>query len=897
MDDLLKDFLIESNENLARLDEEIVELEQNPDDQELLKSIFRTIHTIKGTCGFLALSRLEAVAHVTEDVLGRLRDGELEVRQEVISDILAGVDVIKEILHHLEVHQEEPEGDDTELIERLGRWLEDGDHAGAEATAGAEAGASAEAGGDRTDDAGEDAGDAAGEGSDAPSDAGEAGDGPAAAAAGAGDGADADDGDGGDGESSDGAAGGGDRQSVTESSLRVDVEILDQLMNLVGELVLSRNQLVQLAGEEDDSDFVNPVQQLDRVTSDLQEAVMRTRMQPIGNAWRKLPRTIRDLCAETGKEIDFEMRGEETELDRQVLQAIRDPLTHLIRNAADHGIEDPEERLEAGKPETGKIVLEALHEGGHIVIEVRDDGRGIDPDGVRKKAVERGLVSAAEAEQMSDSRIQQYIFEPGFSTAEEVTKVSGRGVGMDVVRNNLERIGGTIELESEPGEGTTVHLEIPVTLAILSALIVGAGGESFAIPQIDVLELVRIGEDNRERIEEISGTPFYRLRDRLLPLVPLEGVLEMEEAGSFIGRSIVVCHVGRVQFGLVVDQVQDTEEIVVKPLGRMVKDVRLYGGTTILGDGSVIMILDVSAIAGEASVEAKAEEAREAEEEVELRRRREEEEDSTTMLVFEAGRDSPQAIPLALVSRLEEIPLEQIERADDRWVVQYRGAILPLVPASGELEMRASDPRPVVVFSDDDRLMGLAVESIRDIVEEPLEIETRSETPGILGTAVIDDTSTEVVDIDHHLRSVRQDWFQVGGGNGGPEENGGRRILLVDDSPFFLNLVGPILRSSDFEVVVSHDGEEALDRLEQDDRYDAIVTDIDMPNVDGFELARRIAEHREWSDTPVLALTGREDVGGKTPEPGDDFDRCLRKFDKQEVLEAVHEAVENGGEQ
>jgi two-component system, chemotaxis family, sensor kinase CheA len=793
MDDLLLDFLTESTENLSRLDREIVALEKTPGDLVLLGSIFRTIHTIKGTCGFLDLQRLESVAHAAENVLGLLRDGSLAVTPDIISDVLAAVDVIREILDGLERDQIEPAGDDAELIAKLDRWLgpagaDDGaddeiiefpvmpivrmaaDESAVEtaspaaeaadavpaasASAGAEAGASAE-----NDELAAKAAPRAGrpgKGSGAkkktkraaaagptspktgvaaePASAGAA----AAAAAGVAGAASAAAVDAGD---RDARAGGG----VAESSLRVSVEVLDQLMNMAGEMVLTRNQLLQLALNDDHSPFRVPLQHLNRVTSELQEVVMKARMQPIGNAWGKLPRLVRDLCQASGKKIDLQMRGAETELDRQILQAIQDPLTHMVRNSADHGVEAPAARQAAGKPETGTIVLEAFHEGGHIIIEVRDDGKGLDAEAIRRKAVERGLVSAEAAAALADHQVFRFIFEAGFSTAEKVTNVSGRGVGMDVVRSNVEQIGGTVELSSTLGQGTTLRIKLPLTLAILSALIVGAGAQRFAIPQIGVVELVRISDENRTKLQTMNGARFYRLRDTLLPLTRLADVMQLP-AGADDGF-IVICQVGTHRFGLMVDAIFDTHEVVVKPIGRMVKNVPYYSGTTLLGDGSVIMILDVPSFAAQTGAgEQEALAAADAAQAAETATRK------VSVVVFDSGGGVLQAVPLRRVSRLEKIGAQQIEAADGRWLVQYRGSLLPLVPATPQMDLRALDPRPVIVFTDGAHALGLGVENILDIVEDELNIQMESSAPGILGTAVIAGRSTEVVNIDYLFR-------------------------------------------------------------------------------------------------------------------------------------------------
>jgi two-component system chemotaxis sensor kinase CheA len=893
MDDLLRDFLTESTENLTRLDREIVELEREPANLELLKSIFRTIHTIKGTCGFLDLSRLESVAHSAENVLGLLRDGQLDVSAAIISDVLAAVDVIKLILDGLERHGAEPAGDDAALIGRLDGWTtgHEKEEVSADellfpvpirpaAVVPAEAStaprkrtskrasatkapkekaprsrAKAEKAG-RTESVA-DTSPAAEVGPGAPAQASSAAD------AGAPD----------------------SRSAIADSSLRVNVSILDLLMNLAGELVLTRNQLNQLSQADEHSELRMPLQHLHRVTSDLQEAVMRTRMQPIGNAWGKLPRLVRDLCQASGKKIELEMTGAETELDRQVLQAIGDPLTHMIRNSADHGIETPEVRSAAGKPERGTIKLAAFHEGGHIIIEIRDDGKGLNVEAIRQKAVERGLVRADVAATLSDSQVFRYIFEPGFSTAEKITNVSGRGVGMDVVRSNIEGIGGSIELSSIPRRGTTFRIKIPLTLAILSALIVGTTGQSFAIPQIGVVELVRIGEDNRNLVEQVNGSLFYRLRETLLPLLRLNDVLRLPDSGSD-EQSIVVCQVGTQRFGVVVDEIFDTHEIVVKPIGRMVKSVPFYSGTTILGDGRVIMILDVPTIATltNADDHAEKENSNGAGSEAATTA---EGEDRLSLVVFRSGGEAPQAVPLALVSRLEKIPAADIEIADGRWLVQYRGSLLPVVSASPYIDIRAVDPRPIIVFTDGERSMGLAVDEIQDIVEDRLQVEITSSVPGVIGTAVIAGKSTEVLDINHFLRIANPNWFRAQA-----EVSVRRRVLLVDDSPFFLSLVGPVLSSSNYEVSMAKDGREALARLERGDRFDVIVTDIDMPHVDGFELARRIRQNPAWHDVPLLALTGRSAQADRDHGFEVGFRQFLQKFDRDAVLAAVHAAID-----
>ncbi|MBK8061690.1 MAG: chemotaxis protein CheW [Gemmatimonadetes bacterium] len=941
MDDLLRDFLTESAENLQKLDQDLIELEQRPHDLALVHSIFRTIHTIKGTCGFIGLPRLEVLAHVTESVLGAVREGRLMVVPSMISDILQSVDTIKAIQGELERSETEPAGDDTALLGSLQAWMDcattpvsnlpmaptpDAVRAiMASNTPGAPvasppATATSPAAFTPDDDEAELVGGTRGTFEDfgtgevlaihvdATKTVRSTGGAsavpgtsiPAAATVGAPDVTptpppvqaatagstaapppNATEGSRADGASSEA------RGSIADSSLRVNVTLLDKLMNLVGELVLARNQLIQLSAADDDSVYAAPVQHLNRVTTDLQEAVMRTRMQAIGGAWSKLPRLVRDLAKASGKQLALEMHGAETELDRQILQAIQDPLTHMVRNSADHGVELPDVRRSAGKPEQGTIRLNAYHEGGHVILEIADDGAGISVEKVRRKAVERGLVPADVAATLSEAQVFRFIFEPGFSTAEKITNVSGRGVGMDVVRSNIEKIGGTVELSSSEGRGTTVRVKIPLTLAIISALLVGSASEVFAIPQIGVVELVRVNDEVRHRIEEVQGARFFRLRDTLLPLVSLAERLVLSTTSLPDEYNIIVCQVGELRVGLVVDEVFDTQEIVVKPVGRLVKHLPVYAGCTILGDGRVIMILDTTGIANEALAVTHAEQAAGAATELDAS------EDGATesVLVYDAGSTALQAVPLSLVARLEEIPADQIEEADGRALVQYRGALLPLLPASAAMDLRARNPRPVIVFTDNGRSMGVAVDEIRDIVDARLTLDQATHRPGVLGVCVIGGRATEIIDTNHFLRQAFGDWFAPAA----QLQRGDTHVLLVDDSRFFLSLIAPVLRGAGYKVSTASDGRDALTYLERGDRYDIIISDIDMPAVDGFALAREIRANPAWSDVPLLALTGRSTPADRERARACGFDEFLVKFDREAVLSALQRLAAAAG--
>ena len=649
MDDqeVINEFLIESNENLARLDQEMVELEQRPKDTQLLASVFRTIHTIKGTCGFLGFGKLEAIAHLGENLLSRLRDGELELTPDLVTLILQVVDATKRMLVSIEATGAEGEENHDALIQRL---------KGASGRKAAVPAAPPAA---------------------PPPEAASPAPKPAVAPVAS------------DPEiappprETEGALSQPEPENtasqkasaVSDSTIRVDVGLLDKLMNLVGELVLTRNQILQFNARQEDTTLNTTSQRLNLITTELQAGVMKTRMQPIGVVWNKLPRLVRDLATSSGKQIQLEMDGADTELDKTIIEAIKDPLTHIVRNCCDHGIEKPEVRLRNGKPAAGTLSLRAFHEGGQVNIEITDDGAGVDLQRVKEKAVEKGLVRPDQIERMTEREVLGLIFHPGFSTAWQVTSVSGRGVGMDVVKTNIEKIGGAADLASRPGEGTTVKLKIPLTLAIIPGLVVKNGGERFVIPQVSLLELIRLEEDSgKSPIEWIHGTPVYRHRDRLLPITYLSRVLGQEATQNSDAVNIVVLQAEDRQFGLVVDDIQDTQEIVVKPLGKQLKGLSCYAGATIMGDGRVALILDVLGIGQLSGVVQESREQTKAD----TRHKDRSDRDRQTFLLFRAGRFERLSVPLALVARLEEFPKSKIEHAGGRRVVQYRGKILSL---------------------------------------------------------------------------------------------------------------------------------------------------------------------------------------------------------------------------
>jgi two-component system chemotaxis sensor kinase CheA len=762
MDEIVQEFLVESHENLDQLDRDFVALEQAPESRELLSSIFRTIHTIKGTSGFLAFGRLEAVTHVGENLLSRLRDGDMVVTPETTDALLRMVDVVRSLLAQIERTGAEGTVDIDTVVAELAHRLEAGmaERAAAQAPA-AEAAEPADpaetaepaAGAEPTGPARRTRKPRAAAGSTKPratrkrttakatvdpaetAEVAEAAPAPAPAPAAP------DDAQGEQGETP-------SRRSVAESSIRVDVDLLDALMRLVGELVLTRNQMVQHVSTLDDVSLTRSSQRLSLIASELQEGVMKTRMQPIDHLWSKLPRVVRDLGAILGKQVQLVMEGKETELDRTLLEAIKDPLTHIVRNSVDHGIETAAQRAAAGKSEVGRLTLRAFHEGGQVVVEVNDDGAGIDQQRVADKAIERGIVTVEQLRQMSEREILGLVFQPGFSTASAVTNVSGRGVGMDVVKTNLEKIGGSVEVDSTPGRGTTTRLTIPLTLAIVPALTVECGGERYAIPQVSLLELVGLDDEKaRSALEDVSGAPVYRLRGKLLPLVRLAEVLGVQARGGENGETfIAVLQADDRQFGLVVDRVLNTEEIVVKSLSARLKNIGLYAGATILGDGRVALILDVAALArssrkGEAAARNDALAQREAEQAAAPTER---------VLVAAVGDGRRVAIPLDMVTRLEEFPVDRVEHVGGREVVQYRDRIVPLIRLGnylGAFGDEARDSLHVIVYTEQERSVALAVEEIVDIVEERVQVRSDLDDSGLTGSAVIRAKVTELLDV------------------------------------------------------------------------------------------------------------------------------------------------------
>jgi len=690
MDEILKEFVVESRENLDQLERDLIALESTPSSTDTLGSIFRTVHSIKGAAGLMQLPKLEALAHSGESVLSQLRDGALVINPAIAGGLLALADGMRQMLLHIDRSGGEGDVDCTAIVERLARLQQ----------------------------------------SSVP--------GPAAA-----------------GTRPDTV----DGTRPVQSGIRVNVDLLDKLMNLVGELVLSRNEIVQFSSLQEHSVLLGTSQRLSAITTQLQEGIMKTRMQPIDTVWNKLPRVVRDSAEFCGKRVRLEMEGRDTELDRTLIEAIQDPLTHVVRNCIDHGLETPEQRLAAGKPAEGRLLLRAFHDGGQVTIEVSDDGAGIDVAAIARKAIEGGLLTPEQTRLMSEQDLVNLIFLPGLSTASKVTSMSGRGVGMDVVKTNIEQIGGRVTVHSQAGAGTTLRMRIPLTLAIMTALVVTSGDECYAIPQVNVLELVRVDAgEATQRIERIRDVAVYRLRGELLPLVWLHtelGQNGFQRLAADGAANIVILEADGVKFGLVVDEVRDTQEIVIKPLGRHVRAIAMFAGATIMGDGRVVLILDISGLAVKTHLLSNVRERGSVRHDAAL-------EDTIARgeaLLLVAGPDEGQmAIPLSQITRLEAFDRSALERVGGREVVQYFGDILPLATIASLLPEHAPRSRTphgehdgavhVLVHTRDDRRVGVIVDRILDTVEHGLEDLRPATRSGVRGSVVIQGRVTEILDLD-----------------------------------------------------------------------------------------------------------------------------------------------------
>jgi len=951
-DEILQGFIEESLEHLADIENDLLAIEEGGADidVELVNKVFRAAHSIKGGAGFMGLTVIQDLAHAAENVLGLIRSGKLIPNPDIINVLLLAADELQHLIEDVgnsnavdisshtaalntiyeggeapaatpktpkapkaepapepvaavapEEAQtamvDEPEpGIEEELVEELPidadeEVLEDHD---AEAEHGVET-------------------------------------------------------------SPEAAAGTRMRRSATntqkiDTSIRVTVSLLDQLMNLAGELVLSRNQLLQTITSGDVRNAEAVGQRIDLVTSELQEAIMLTRMQPIGNVFNKFPRVVRDLSKKLGKQIDLTIVGKDVELDKTIIEAINDPLTHLIRNSVDHGIEAPEDRIKKGKDIRGLIVLKAYHAAGQVVIEISDDGKGLDGDMLAEAAVKKGLITADQAKVMSEKERINLILLPGFSTAKKVTDVSGRGVGMDVVKTNLDQLGGSIEIESEVGKGSTISIKLPLTLAIIPCQIVMTGGERYAIPQVNLEELLRIPAAKvKERVERVGDAEVVRLRGNLLPLIRMAEVFDIDPTyydpvqdetrpdrrvniadrrskstplfreteapepeprnvafdrlrkGSERRQSassalnIVVVSTGAMKYGLIVDRLHDSEEIVIKPLGRHLQQCQGYAGATIMGDGRIALILDVSNIARMAGLTSldgseRAAELAEAAKDAITRSR-----DKQSLLTFSSSATEQFGVPLNQVERVEKIKRQDIEEIGGRRVMQYRGGSLPLISIDEVASVLPLDDRDdllVIVFRLAGKDIGLLAIGPIDAIEISADIDDVTlKQPGIMGSTIIGSRTTMLVNIFEITQISNPQWFEDHAAYAELQVEDAQvpTILIVEDSNFFRNQVKGYMTEAGFNVLEGEDGRVAWGVLEkQGDEITMVVTDIEMPNMDGFTLTEKIKGDKRFRHLPVIALTtlaADEDIArGKAVG----VDEYHIKLDKERLMESVH---------
>ncbi|PHS18703.1 MAG: hybrid sensor histidine kinase/response regulator [Blastopirellula sp.] len=859
--EIIDEFVIESNEHLSHVETQLLTIESNGDniDVDLVNMVFRAIHSIKGAAGFLGLVKINDLAHSLENILDQMRNCELIPSSQIIDTMLKSSDLLTTMLNNL---------DDTEqfnisdLVIALDAIAE---NKAVSTNAAVESG---QADNDQTAEPITTTNDqtpteTAAEVIPQESELAEtipAPTNPTTPKI---------------QEQEPMTAGNNETpnsESQVEQNIRVSVSVLDQLMNLAGELVLSRNQILQAVSNSKDSGLDSAASGLDQVTSELQEAIMQTRMQSIGTVFTRFTRVVRDLGAKLNKQCHLDIEGKEVEVDKTIIEAISDPLTHLIRNSMDHGIETPEERVAKGKPAEGHISLKAYHEAGKVQIEIRDNGAGIDPAKLKAKAIIKEIITADQAEQMSNRDIVRLIFHPGFSMAEKLTDVSGRGVGMDVVRSNIEKIGGSVDVDSEVGVGTKVTVTLPLTLAIIPSLIIESSKSRFAIPQTNISELVRIRkEDLGKRINHVKGAEMLRLRGALLPLIRLNHVLTHEKVISINEqseseinsrdevRNIVVVESGQGRYGLVVESLHDSEEIVVKPLGRHLLDCKCLSGATILGDGHVALILDTPGIGNHANLELLNEQS---EYDSEHNESTVDKVDTHSVLLFTNHPSEHFALSMSVVQRVERIETNQIEVVGGQELLHYRGTSMPLFRLENIIAAMPLDSVPdriyVAIIEINGREVGLVAPQLEDIQDVDMVVDTVTFVEaGVVGSLVIDQHATRLLDVFGMIEKVKPDWFTSTKSEAIQEDRDNPiTILLAEDSDFFRRQVKGFMEEAGYNVIDAEDGAIAWNIMTSGEyEFDLVVTDIEMPNMNGFELSEKIRATAAFSGMPIIALT------------------------------------------
>ncbi len=844
--ELLEEFVAEADEHLATIEDVVLALERAGAEApaDTVNELFRALHTVKGDAGLLDLGHITELAHALEHVVGLVRGGELIVAGPVTDALLRGIDKLKAML-------KAPTSDNVAYDEELSVLQQ---------AASAQAGAEAEPEAADVELAEPSEHDSVWEKT----------------------------------EGTGAAVREGAPREAGEQTVRISLALLDRLMDLASELVLVRNQNVQAMAARDVEQLSVISQRLNVVTSELQASVMRTRMRAVGSTFTKFKRLVRDMARKLGKEIQLEIVGSDVELDKNIIEAITDPLVHLVRNAVDHGIESPNERRIRGKEPTGHVCLSAYHQAGQVNIRIRDDGSGMDPGKLKAAAVRKGTLREEQAAALQPREAFNLIFEPGFSTAPQVSGISGRGVGMDVVKASLQKLGGTIDVASTVGKGTTITIKLPLTLAIIPTFIVSVGGNHFAIPQINIAEVVWLyGEDQFREIKVVDNQEVYWLRGKLLPILRLASILGIDEEQAIPESAneeqgdgnaaeqhcayIMVLQLGNEQFGLLVDRIVDTEEIVVKALHDQLKDCGTFAGTTVLGDGSIAMILDIAAVAeiGRlhfAKIESTAPAARSPA--VDGRQ---------TVLLFDLGGSERFAVPLCLIARVEEVPRRNVQTAHGREYLNFRGSLIPVIrleQAIGSVTAQYGDDVVYVIIPDCRRPFGILAANIVDTTEVDSDLDSQTiRQTGVVGSQLIGGRLTLFLDAFAAIQALEPDWFDT------HDKEETKHILLVDDSAFYRAVISFFLKSSGVEVTAVEDGSAGLSALAAGE-FNGVVSDLEMPVMDGYEFARRVRSKTAYRSLPLLAVSAAE---GQAAELALDagFDEFSSKADRRGTLEAI----------
>ena len=869
-DEVFKNFLVEMGEKLEELENGLAELEEGF-SQEVVNKLFRAVHTIKGGGGFFGLVKVSELSHIFEDVLMKVREGELAFAESMIGPFYSACDALKEM------HEADDFGNNADINQLCSelRAIE-------KATGSEEVPSSStievEPEEIKTqEDLSSESPDVSVPEDITPEPQQKEGKAPA------------------EKPNSKPVVSRSDKSGNQNETIRVKVDLLNKLMELTGEIVLGRNQLLrQFAEMGDKSNLVA----MAHMISDLQQLVLQTRMQPIGGTFTKFKRIVRDLAKQLDKPINLVIKGEDTELDRSIIESLSDPLTHLIRNCADHGLEDPSTRIGQGKDRVGTVWLQARHEGGQVVITVEDDGKGIDAEKVKAKAIANNVISSAEADTMGENEAAKLIFHPGLSTADAVTSLSGRGVGMDVVKSTFEKLGGAIDLETNLGSGTKVIIHLPTTLTIMSSLIVRIEGDRYAVPHSELKEVILVRPEDEVQIEKIRDREVYRLRGNLIPILSMDEITGVTREGakqrsksSGEGEVLfLVLHSGLNLFGLLIDSIDHTEEIVVKPLAQILSSHTFYAGSSILGDSDVAMVLSANGICQshklhihdlETSVQSTKSLA-----EMQILDMQEKQD----LLVFRYSRNEQLAIPLSLVFKVEQIEVGQIQKVSDNHFINLEGKNILLLYLDKYLTL---EPLPedletfyIITPKIKDFEVGIVASSIEESVHTRLNLDSPPiNEAAILGITTIREKITFLVDLFSLAEQVSPDRFKRTDLEGKPEKD---RLLVVEDTPFFRDLEKTYFESVGFRVTLANNGQEAMDLLmERPNYYNLVVSDIVMPVMDGYELVKTMKSADKLSKIPVIALTSftEEESREKALEAG--FDGYAIKTNKENILRAV----------